>query len=467
MGLSNLADRLFGRVTRHERKGMEAFEQKDYGRAIPRLVRAARLGSVIAQRTLGAAYLTGQGVVRDPAEAAHWLRAASQQDDFESQYQLAVLLYNGADRTAAGDIMGRWFATLLEKPTPTANANLELLFPRGVQLAPDHQEALHWCRKSAEAEFRAAQSMLGQMLYKGKDVPQDIDGAVYWLTKASEAGCAVAALNLANLYMRTDLERPADLQKAAYHCRQSARLGNSEAQFNLALMLDTGRGVPQNRELAMAWYRRAARQGVIAAQINLSAHLRQSREERDQVEAVRWYRAAAMKGNPLAEYNLGRLYDAGRGVRQDPDQAAESYRKAAEKGFAPAQLEYAFCCIRGKGVPTSPTEAAHWFRKAAEQGNGLGQANLGMFYLQGRGVPRDLDLAREWLGKALNSLPDGPERARVAEHLAAIDQQQAQPVVAPPPQPAIAAPEEKAALPPAAPAAAPAANADQAVPAAV
>lgn len=42
MGLSNLADRLFGRVTRHERKGMEAFEQKDYGRAIPRLVRAAR-----------------------------------------------------------------------------------------------------------------------------------------------------------------------------------------------------------------------------------------------------------------------------------------------------------------------------------------------------------------------------------------------------------------------------------------
>lgn len=54
-----------------------------------------------------------------------------------------------------------------------------------------------------------------------------------------------------------------------------AEKGHPVAQFNLGFLYDTGRGVPQDFEEAVKWYRRAAAQGY--------------------VEAVEWRRLAAEK----------------------------------------------------------------------------------------------------------------------------------------------------------------------------
>ena len=72
----------------------------------------------------------------------------------------------------------------------------------------------------------------------------------------------------------------------------------------------------------------------------------------------------AEQGYAEAQYNLGVMYDSGRGVRQDDD------------------------------------EAFKWFRQAAEQGNTGAQYNLGVMYANGRGVRQDLHLSKEWFGKA-------------------------------------------------------------------
>jgi TPR repeat protein len=61
-----------------------------------------------------------------------------------------------------------------------------------------------------------------------------------------------------------------------------ARRGDAHAQAVLGFMYATGRGVPQNFERAVDWYRRAADQG-----------------------------------DPTAQYLLGLMYDKGQGVRQD------------------------------------------------------------------------------------------------------------------------------------------------------
>ncbi|EET45193.1 Sel1 repeat protein [Neisseria sicca ATCC 29256] len=55
-----------------------------------------------------------------------------------------------------------------------------------------------------------------------------------------------------------------DLQKTL----QSAKQGNADAQFNLGLMYDSGRGVRQDYTKAVQWYRKAAEQGVAEAQFN-------------------------------------------------------------------------------------------------------------------------------------------------------------------------------------------------------
>jgi TPR repeat protein len=57
----------------------------------------------------------------------------------------------------------------------------------------------------------------------------------------------------------------------------------------------------------------------------------------DYERAAFWYRRAAEKGNSSAMFNLGRMYERGRGVGQDIAKAKELYQKAAAKGNSDAR----------------------------------------------------------------------------------------------------------------------------------
>jgi hypothetical protein len=60
-------------------------------------------------------------------------------------------------------------------------------------------------------------------------------------------------------------------------------------------------------------------------------------DSKDYVEAMRWYRKAADQGDADAQYNIGWLYEHGRGVAQDYAEAMRWYRKAADQGNANAK----------------------------------------------------------------------------------------------------------------------------------
>ena len=59
---------------------------------------------------------------------------------------------------------------------------------------------------------------------------------------------------------------------------------------------------------------------------------------------------AAEQGYAKAQFNLGLMYDSGRGVRQDYTKAVQWYRKAAEQGLADAQYNLGVAYVKGKGV---------------------------------------------------------------------------------------------------------------------
>ena len=56
----------------------------------------------------------------------------------------------------------------------------------------------------------------------------------------------------------------------------------------------------------------------------------------DYPQAMPWFRKGADGGDAFAIYNIGTLYDNGRGVDQDYQQAMAWYRKAADTGIAAA-----------------------------------------------------------------------------------------------------------------------------------
>ena len=83
-----------------------------------------------------------------------------------------------------------------------------------------------------------------------------------------------------------------------------AKAGHAEAQYHLASLYRTGRGVAADHE-----------------------------------RAVVLFRLSAESGNRNAQYSLGTMYQNGWGTAPDPAAAIRWYRKAAERGHASAAIK--------------------------------------------------------------------------------------------------------------------------------
>lgn len=89
------------------------------------------------------------------------------------------------------------------------------------------------------------------------------------------------------------------------------------------------------------------------------------------------------------QFNLGVMYEEGRGVAADPTQAARWYYCAALRGHAAAQNNFGATVEHGEPSDGHLARAADWYRLAADQGNAEAQCNLAAMYLHGRGVEQD------------------------------------------------------------------------------
>jgi hypothetical protein len=70
---------------------------------------------------------------------------------------------------------------------------------------------------------------------------------------------------------------------------EAAEQGDATAQYNLALMYDSGKDIPQDDAEALRWYNKAAEQGHSAAQYNLSmVYLFGKGVTQDTVAAYKW-----------------------------------------------------------------------------------------------------------------------------------------------------------------------------------
>jgi len=130
---------------------------------------------------------------------------------------------------------------------------------------------------------------------------------------------------------------------------------------------------------------------------------------RNPAEALRWAQSVCARTNAFGQYALARLYEEGCGVGWDTNKAAELYiqctdelRKMAQKGDAEAQSDVGWIYEKGRGVQTNREEAIKWYRKSADQGYARGQFLLLMTYTDDFGVPADnrIGAARELCLKA-------------------------------------------------------------------
>lgn len=140
----------------------------------------AEQGDVTAQRKLGMAYDSGQGVPRDLIEAARWYTRAAEQGDAIAQNNLGSLYLNGEGVEKDHTQAAFWFKKSADQKNAMAQNSLGLLYDEGRGVAKDKAEAVKLYTLSAEQGYTAAMLNLGILYSRGDGVPKDLVQAYMW-----------------------------------------------------------------------------------------------------------------------------------------------------------------------------------------------------------------------------------------------------------------------------------------------
>ena len=108
----------------------------------------------------------------------------------------------------------------------------------------------------------------------------------------------------------------------------------------------------------------------------------------------------AEKGDLESQYMLGNMYTKGIGVGTDNSKAIEWYEKSATQGYAKAEYNLGLIYYDGIGTKKNNATALKWFTRAAEQDHAAAQYYLGKMYADGQGTKINYNTALLWYGKA-------------------------------------------------------------------
>ena len=302
---------------------------------------------------------------------------------------------------------------------------LGLLYDRGITVPADHNEALRWYQQAPQNPVSTF--IVGTYVSQGNGMSKDINKAKILLQQAADAGFAYADVNLAVLKQQAgesflpELNKALDLgnstagllladyylsvandskqmQQARDIYQHLAEKGNRDGQLKLGFMFEQGLGGPVDASIAEKWYSLAANQGQVVAQY-LLGHLYQLGTvsgQPDYAEAKKWYSSAQSNYAPAA-VALGFIYDT---VDDDYQHALAGYQMAAQQHDANGQFNLGLMYEQGKGRPVDFEKAQALYQEAANSGQSKAMVQLAGLLFKGLAGSRDEEQALQWYQKA-------------------------------------------------------------------
>lgn len=116
----------------------------------------------------------------------------------------------------------------------------------------------------------------------------------------------------------------------------------------------------------------------------------------------------ANNGNKESEFVIGYLYENGRGVPQNINEAVKWYRKSAKKKYTKALNNLAYLYQNGNGVEKDIRKAEELLKMSAKQGDDVACLNLGILYQTNNEI--NMENAKFWYKKAMNKGNEVAER---------------------------------------------------------
>lgn len=296
-------------------------------------------------------------------------------------------------------------AELMEKATngdAEAAYRLGNYYCAGMGVTYNIDKALKWYTKASDAGYAPATVELGRLYYNGQGVTKNY-------TKAFTLWSSVASKNLHAKYLMATCYEDGEgtvknlpKAKALYKelvdpLEMAAMKGDPTAQAILYDMYYYGQGVTKNIQEAISWAEKGALGGSArAASAMCYAYATGEGVTKSSSKEKQYGLLAATLGNTVAMYNLGLWYDN----NYNHASAFEWYLKAAERGFSDAQDKVAYAYSEGEGVAKNTDLAFEWAKKSAAQGNQYGERRLGYYYRCGIGVAQNYVEAMKWYKKS-------------------------------------------------------------------
>ena len=317
-----------------------------------------------------------------------------------------VVLWVGADNLHRATVRA-------EQGNPSAQYKLANRYIRladfGVFREKYRRRAISWYRQSANQNYPYAAIALAEFYHKGRYVRQSTHEAVKWYQLAATHNLREPIIRLGDIYSEDDtgsitknyvtaltwyelatentiaprLEKKigdiykqgghgliASPERAAKWYWQSAKNGNADAQIALAVLYETGVGVPQSNQEKLHWYKKAAKQGHSKAQTALANFYMEGKIiPQNFPKAFRLYKKAAKKKNAESQYRLGEIYERGVNISQDYKTAIKWYLKAARQNHRDAFYRLGEIFEKGFSVDRDIAQAYGWYKLASEAGN--------------------------------------------------------------------------------------------------
>jgi localization factor PodJL len=184
----------------------------------------------------------------------------------------------------------------------------------------------------AESGDAAAQFDLAVRYAEGGAGPRNYELAAQWYEKAAQQGLAVAEYRLGSLYEK-GLGVGKDMQRAKDLYQRAAEKGNTRAMHNLGVLAAEG-GKP-NYTSAALWFGKAAEYGIRDSQYNLAVLLARGLGlPKDLVKSYTWFAIVAAAGDADAARKRDEV-----AARLTSSELAAA--NAAAAGFAPRPADHA------------------------------------------------------------------------------------------------------------------------------
>jgi len=138
-----------------------------------------------AQYQIGYMYYAGDGIQRNDAMAAAWLKKAADQGLAQAQMMMGVLYSAGRGVPQSFALSAQWYTKAAEQQYAQAQYYLAYLFVVGQGVAANEKEASNWFLRAAENGVVDAQHQIGVRLARGEGIDQDVIEGYKWLNMAS------------------------------------------------------------------------------------------------------------------------------------------------------------------------------------------------------------------------------------------------------------------------------------------